>query len=454
MSDRPRLAALGRVRAWVDSLRTRLWPAPVAAAVVAVLLGVLLPEVDRRIQRTRHGSTTSYLFGGGADAARTLLSAIAGSLITVTSLTFSLTVVTLQLASSQYSPRLLRTFTRDGFVQATLALFLSTFTYSLTLLRVVRSSDGPAASEFVPRLSVTVAFLLTAASVLGLVLFLAHLTREIRAETVLAGVHAAAAAVVARVYPPLDPDGRAVPAPPPAPLTPPVHEIGAAASGFLTAVDRDVLLAAARDLSLVIHLDRRVGDFVVIGQPVGRVWRFGGDGTRPGAELPAAQLAAAFTIGQERTSVQDVAFGLRQITDVAVKALSPGVNDPTTAVHALNWSSVLLSDLAGRRCGPDVTVGEHHALVIARPGLAELSRIALEQPLLYGAGDPDVMTRIVAVLADLARRVADPDGRSTVRAHLAQVRDALPRGGLPDDAQRRLSSACDEVDAALIQGHR
>jgi len=132
---------------------------------------------------------SGVLFGGDADAVRSLLGAIASSLITVTALTFSLTVVTLQLASSQFSPRLLRTFTSDQFVQATLALFLATFTYALTVLRAVRSAGDSGQAEFFPKFAVTLAFLLAVASVLGLVLFLAHLTAQIRVETMLRNVH-------------------------------------------------------------------------------------------------------------------------------------------------------------------------------------------------------------------------------------------------------------------------
>ena len=133
-----------------DTVSTQLWPVPTIAVVIAVAIGSSLPLVDGSVDE----AIGSYLFGGDAGAARTVLDAIASSLITVTSLTFSLTVVTLQLASSQFSPRLLRTFTRDRLVHVTLALFLATFTYALTVLRSVRSSsDGQ--DEFVPRLAVT-----------------------------------------------------------------------------------------------------------------------------------------------------------------------------------------------------------------------------------------------------------------------------------------------------------
>ncbi len=180
-----------------ETFKTQLWPIPTIAVVAALLLGLGLPELDSAVNGHLSGRVSGWLFGGDADAARSLLSTIASSLITVTALTFSLTVVTLQLASSQFSPRLLRTFTSDQFVQSTLALFLATFTYSLTVLRAVRSAGDSGQNEFVPKLAVTLAFVLAVGSVLGLVLFLAHLTEQIRVETMLRNVHRSPSAMMA-----------------------------------------------------------------------------------------------------------------------------------------------------------------------------------------------------------------------------------------------------------------
>ncbi len=183
-----KLSARSALRSVHDAVRTQLWPLPILGVVVAAVVGVLIPHLDMAVDAHLPGWLDAVAFGGDGGAARTVLSAVAGSLITVTSLTFSLTVVTLQLASSQFSPRLLRTFTQDVFVQITLAIFLATFTYSLTVLRLVRSGDT-GGSAFVPRIAVSVSFLLAIASIVGLVLFLAHLTRQIRVETMLQAVH-------------------------------------------------------------------------------------------------------------------------------------------------------------------------------------------------------------------------------------------------------------------------
>ena len=221
-----------------DAWRTQLWPIPSLCVTAGVLLGVALPRLDAYIGASLPGSMTAYLFSGGPDAARTVLSAIAGSLVTVTSLTFSLTVVTLQLASSQFSPRLLRTFTRDRLVHISLGLLLATFTYALTVLRTVRASLSQQ-TAFVPQISVTLAYLLALISVLTLVVFLAHLSRQIRVEWMLREVHAETDATVRRVLTDLATAESAPLVPDDAVL------LCAGGSGFLTSVDEQALLIAA-----------------------------------------------------------------------------------------------------------------------------------------------------------------------------------------------------------------
>ena len=230
----------GRGAQWMDSLRTQLWPLPVLAVALAVFLGTALPALDAAVDGELPENITALLFSGGPEAARSVLQAISGSLITVTSLTFSLTVVTLQLASSQFSPRLLRTFSSDRFVHGTLALFLAAFAFALTVLRSVRD-EGNGNTAFVPEISVTVAFVLAIASVVGLVLFLAHLTREIRVETMMRRVNVETQETIDRVFP----EDRPVAGPAPAPASG-MFLIRATSSGFLTSLAREDLLRAAR----------------------------------------------------------------------------------------------------------------------------------------------------------------------------------------------------------------
>ncbi|MEO6502623.1 MAG: DUF2254 domain-containing protein [Jatrophihabitantaceae bacterium] len=410
------------VAALRDTVRTQLWPLPVLGVLVAGAAGILLPRLDARFDARLPGWLDDLLFGGDAGAARTLLDAVASSLITVTSLTFSLTVVTLQLASSQFSPRLLRTFTSDQFVQATLGLFLATFTYSLTVLRAVRSSDEEGKTQFVPRIAVTVSFVLAVASVLGLVLFLAHLARQIRVETMLRNVHRDASATARVVLRPR-PAGPGPAVVPRRPENVPVIPLLAPASGFLVRVDEDGLLEAARDGDVVLVLDRHQGDAVVSGTPLGRAWSTAGPPSPDACERLQEKVGRALVIGFERTGTQDIGYGLRQLTDVASKALSPGVNDPTTAVHALGHISALLCELADHDLGPRLLHDDDGRVRVAvrQPDLAALLEVALTQPRRYGASDPMVLRRMYRLLAELAWR-APADHHGAIVAHLERLR--------------------------------
>lgn len=429
-----------------DTVRTELWPIPALGVSLAVVLGVLLPQLDARVDDTLPQSVRGYLFGGDADAARTVLDAVAGALITVTSLTFSLTVVTLQLASSQFSPRLLRTFTRERFVHVTLALFLATFVYPLTVLRLVRTAQEEGQAAFVPRISVTLAFVLAVVSVLALVLFLAHLAREIRVESMLLNVRTDAVRALDRQVP-ADRNGQAPPA-----VTDDAVLVPASGSGFLVEVDEACLLRAALENDAVIVIRRQPGAFLVAGTPIGfcrprAVGRF-----EPQArEQVLAAVQEAVFIGFERTAAQDVGFGLRQLVDVTVKALSPGVNDPTTAVHALGHASVLLCTMATNDLGPRFVRDEHDVVrvVLERPDLGELLDVAVGQPRRYGAGEPAVLDRLAVLLREVAWAVTDDRDREAVRAQLHRLRATIEAQDLDSTERADLHAATTNVALAL-----
>ncbi|WP_328291855.1 DUF2254 domain-containing protein [Kineococcus sp. NBC_00420] len=465
-----------RVRAVVTAARTSLWPVPVACIVLALIAGVLLPRLDRAADDHVPAWVSDLIFSGGPGAARTILDAISSSLITVTSLTFSLTVVTLQLASSQFSPRLLRTFTRDRFVHVTLGIFLATFTYALTVERTVRSADEEG-SAFVPQFSVTVAFVLTIASVIALVLFLAHLAGEIRVETMLRTVHEDASGTARAVLGgprPRGPVAAGLTGDPAADLHPPQSAVPLLArrSGFLVRVDEDAVLAAAVRADVLMVLEPLPGASVVTGTPIAWVWPAGG-GTVVGQEVLSEleeAVADAVVIGPERTEAQDVAFGLRQLTDVATKALSPGINDPTTAVHALGHSSALLCELVGLRLGPkglyDGEDGDGNGdddgdsdsgdggkrrglrVLVARPSISDLLDLAVAQPRRYGAADPSVLAALYELLRSLAwcARADTPQAGEAVTA----VEDQLSRLDATAAAAAR-DGDHDESEAAALR---
>ncbi len=397
----------------VSFVRGSLWPIPCFGILLAIVLGIALPHVDEVLERGGSSAFT-FVFGGGPAAARDLLAAISGSLISVTGLTFSLTVVSLQLGSSQYSPRLLQTFVTDRTVQFTLAQLVMTFVYALTVLRTVRTESATSGeSAFVPRLSITVAYLLTLGSVLALVLFLAHLAQILRVETVLRDVHQEAESTYRREL--ADPGDAAQDVvgdhrlPPGAPLV-----LTASSSGFLVGIDETALVEAAGACDAVVLLDVRIGDSVVAGTPVAHAWpRAGGELDREGL---GRALEGGLQLNFERTPVRDVGYTLRKVVDVMSRALSPGVNDPTTAVHALSHVSAMLGDLLSRPLPPRVLEDEEGRLRVAVPSWTgrALLQLGLEESLVYAEGQPTVLRRLAELLREVgwrARREHDADLR-------------------------------------------
>ena len=435
----------GRAARWKDALRTQLWPLPAAAVAVAVALGLMVPALDAAVEGQLPEGIAVLLFSGGPEAARAVLQAIAGSLITVTSLTFSLTVVTLQLASSQFSPRLLRTFTSDRFVHVTLALFLATFAFSLTVLRSVRDeANGNVA--FVPEMSVTIAFVLAIASVIGLVLFLAHLTREIRVETMMRRVNVETQDTMDRVFPGDRPDRGPEPEPAPGQAA---FLIRSAHSGFLTSVDKESLVRAAVDAGGVLRLDREPGSSLIKGVPFATAWPLTAGATFTAAirdEL-GASVNASVSTGFERTNVQDVGFGFRQLVDVAARALSPGINDPTTAVHIIGHLSALLCRLAERDPGPEHLTDDagRVRVVLALPTFKDFLDMTMNQPRLYGAADPDVTGRLLALLQELSGCDRRGQYRAEILEHRGRMRVAIDSGKYSAAERQHLLDLADAV---------
>ena len=446
---RTRSAVRQRIGLIGDSWRTQLWPVPLLGVLTAVALGIGLPRLDGAMTSGVQDALTAYLFSGGPEAARTVLSTIAGSLITVTSLTFSLTVVTLQLASSQFSPRLLRTFTRDRLVHWTLALLLGTFVYALTVLRTVRASLDER-SAFVPHLSVTVAYLLGVASVIMLVVFLAHLARQIRVESMLREVHGETTDTMRRLLP--DATTAEVVAVTPAPPGT-ATAVCATSSGFITFVDDDELVRATVAADAVVLVDRAPGDSVVAGTPLGFTWQLASDARLPDPALEqlTGRVTAAVHTGYERTAVQDIGFGLRQLVDVAVKALSPGVNDPTTAIHTLGHVSALLCDIARHRVGSEVRRDDdgNVRVVLRRPGFEAMLDATIAPLARYGSADPDVLARLFMLLREVAWCTTTGDQRGSIAVWLRRLRQTVEREGFDDVERARLEKAEHDVEEAI-----
>jgi uncharacterized membrane protein len=402
--------------------------------------------VDGLLESRDSDHPLTFVFGGGPSAARDLLAAIAGSLISVTGLIFSLTVVAFQLGSSQYSPRLLQTFATDRVVQLTLAQLTATFVYALTVLRTVRTESATEGeTAFVPRLSITVAYVLTLGSVLAVVLFLGHLARALRVETMLRDVHEEAGATHDRELPD-DLEHPATPARlPPGPGIP----VAAPSSGFVVDVDEERLVSAAARADVVVLLAARIGDSVVAGTPLAHVWARDGV-PHPDTAVVQEALGRSLRLDFERSPVRDIAYSLRKVVDIAVRALSPGINDPTTAVHALSHASALLGDLISRPLGPDCRADDDGVVRLIVPQWTpdDLVELVLEEPLHYASGQPAVLRRMATLLREVAWRAPRGTVDRALHDRLRSVVDLAAESTRITEAERRSWEVA--LESALI----
>ena len=430
-------------RATVERLRGSLWFLPTVAVAVAIAIAQTAIKIPNE-------SMVGALFTADVDGARSMLVSVAGSVITVTGLVFSLMVVSLQLASQQFSPRLLRTFMRDLGTQVVLAVFLATFAYTLAVLRVIQG--GP--NEHVPQVAVAGGFALALASVAALVYFIHHATQEIRVDTMMRDVESETRTTIERVYPrPLSDGPLSEDLAPPAGATP----IAASRSGFIQDVTLDGLSEVARTHDLLLCVHRPVGDYVVAGAPLVWAWpRAGGTAATAAADAIADQVPAAVQIGHERTQQGDVAFGLRQLVDVAVKALSPAINDPTTSIHAIGRLTALLWTLAGRRLEPMLgrdRDGVVRATVPSR-SFAEYLDLACGQIRRYGASEPAVTAALLDLLAVVAGAANSSDEREALQREADLVTEAARSATIQAADLQAVEAAAQTFALAMGGDHR
>lgn len=321
------------VNVWTR-IRASFWFVPTLMILSAVALFVATFMIDQRLPDSWIDSLP-YLYAGGPDGARALLSMMAGSMMTVTGVVFSVTIVAFSLASQQFSPRVLRNFMRDPGNQFVLGTFMATFVYCLLVLRVVRDTDG---GQFVPNASVTCATLLAVMSIGVLVYFVHHAALAIQAPTIIGTVSSELNSAIRRLYPEhLGAEGRSQ-----SDLTDEerklvekgqgdARSIPARRSGYLEAIDGETLMETASKTGLVIKLLRRPGDFVAEDEVLAEAW----PAERcPDEVVEAAQKAMAFS--SQRTEAQDIEFLIQQLVEIALRALSPSLNDPFTATACVD----------------------------------------------------------------------------------------------------------------------
>ncbi|MFI6448616.1 DUF2254 domain-containing protein [Kitasatospora sp. NPDC050543] len=420
-----------------EYLRGALWVLPGIAVVLSLAAGSALSRVRVPTDSWLH----PLAFAGTADDARQVLIAIASTMVTVIALVLGLTIVALQVASTQFSPRLLRNFLRDRPNQVVLAVFVATFAYSTAGLYTVGVAADKNDPEF-PRIAVTGAIVLVFVSLGMLVYFIHHVAHSIQIDTVMTtvarnttrGLPTTASAPAPNKAPDMAPEeafDRRGPAPPPGAV-----ELTAWRSGYVQTVHPAWLLEAVAEQDAVIAVVARVGDHVVAGVgPLALAWSRGGGAPRDGHALARA-LHHAVQIGPERTLQQDTAFGMRQLVDIALRTLSPAINDPYSAVQVLDRLTGLVCALGVLPLGDTRCPDRTGVLRVssAGPGFAEYLDLACGQIRRYGCSEPAVCLALLKLLGAAASVVAEPGRRAAITGQVRLVLlDAEARVRQPAD---------------------
>lgn len=404
------------------------WFLPSCMALGAVAASGAMIALDRVLNKGELLQQVGWIYSGGPDGSISVLSAIAGSTVTVAGVVFSITMVALTLASSQFGPRLLGNFMRDQVNQAVLGLFIGTFLYCLTVLPAIRR-DPP----FVPHLSITIGILLALACFFFVIYFIHHVAASINADNIIALVESDLERITDSLFPeemeeetgrphggptnlPRDFRRRAVAAP-------------ATDTGYVQAMDTTGLLSLATEEELIVRLEYRPGDFIIKGTPLARVWP-------PTADVEALtpRLNNQFILGRLRTPVQDIELCINQIVEIALRALSPGINDTFTAITCIDRLGAALSRLAGRRLPSPAHHDDDGNLRLISPSTTFQGAVDAAFNLIRQNANVPVMIRLLETLRAIASQAASAHQlQALLRQAKMIVWDARRRDIAPED---------------------
>jgi uncharacterized membrane protein len=414
-----------RISIILDRLRSSLWFLPALMTAGAILLSFLAVRADQIFAESIPG-VFGLMYTGGPDGAREILATTAGSMITVAGVSFSVVIVALSLASSQFGPRLLRNFMRDRGNQFVLGTFIATFIYCLLVLGTVRSEDEP--EMFVPYIAVTVGILLAICSLAVLIYFIHHVSQSVQANHVVRVVAEDFEQSIRSIFPeqfgnPHGPqeNGREQ-----------MEQLGSSPSwtlmpeesGYLKAIDDEQLMKICRRDNLVARIEVRPGDFVRKGVSIARIW--------PSAahdEELERELNRSFSIGEERTTQQDLEFAIDQLVEVAVRALSTGVNDPFTAIACIDRLGKGMLRLLDRDFpSPYRYDTEGRLRIVARVfGFDSVTDAAFDLIRQHGSGTPSVILRLLDTIIVLLAHTRKEDRARILFRHAERIRRAGER---------------------------
>jgi uncharacterized membrane protein len=408
-------------------LRTSLWLVPALCVVAGVVLSIGTLALDRWLG---FGLIPSQLVGG-PDAALAILSTIATSMVPLAALVLTITMVVVQLAMGQFSPRIVRTILQDTTSQLAIGLFVGTFAHAMLTMREIRLGG----SGGVPGIAILTAFVLVIASIILLVYYVHHLGQSLRVAALIELVGDRMRELVDRDY---GHDEDAEEAHPQGAIAAPV-------SGVVSNVDHDGLVAAAADADCVVELIPPLGDFVPAGAVLARV-------TPADAPIDHERVAGGVRLGAERTMDQDLAYGLRMLVDIAERSVSEPFLDPTTAVQAIDRLHDCLRQLV-RRTFPDGRYDDAEGrlrLVERTMNWEGFVALAFDEMIEAGRLSPQIPRRLAAALEDLIR-LAPPDRRPCLEERLRRVHERAAQDRVVAD-QEGIGSAADLTTAPAPAG--
>ena len=425
---------MNKLRQQWSNLRSTFWFLPFLIIMASIVYAVVLIQIDHS-GGDRWLAQWPRVFGVGADGARDMLSTLASSMMTVMGITFSMTLLALALASGQYTSRILRNFMRNRVTQVTLGTFAGIFVYCLIVLHTVRTGDAP----FVPSLAVFFAFVLAFGGIAVLIFFIHHIASSIQASSIIASVAHETNASIDRLFPEKkEPGADKAEGEESERLLPSLDErtwyaVPAQVSGYIQSVDNDAILRLAQAARTIVRMEHGVGEFIVQDAALASLAL-----TYPPDKEAIIALNGAYIIGPYRTVDEDPAFGIRQIVDMALKALSSGVNDTSTAVMCVDYLTALLARLACRQLPTSQRYeGETLRVIAIVPTFEGLLAEAFDQVRDSAAGNFAIMGRMLGGIDTIASLTVNPRRRQALKEQALWIAELVDRSiASPHDRAR------------------
>jgi uncharacterized membrane protein len=442
----PRLEPMGRLAGSWHRVSGAFWFIPALCLVTAAVLAQSVVAVDRMLPGELTSPWLSWIHAVGIDGSRSMLATIGASMLGVAATAFSITISVVATASSTYGPRLVRNFMADRGNQTVLGMLVATFLYTLLVLRTIRSADDDLAAPFVPHLAVNLAVVLAVVDVVLLVYFIHHIAASVRVETLAHGVRRNFGEVIERRHPEHPPENLVRTAGPRAGG----GDVPAGAVGYLVTANLDRLGGLAREEEVVLELIPRVGDHLLPTEPLVRVW------PQTRAQDLAGRVRGCVQIADSRSAAQDVRFAEQQVVELAVRALSPGTNDPYTAVNAIEEVAAgIVVAVARPHPGNTVLHDGIARLHYATVGLEEIVDMPFDQIRPHATAHVPVLQALIDLAARIEEASIHPRITQRIRNHvvvlLEQFKASHPH---PHDLTRVEQHAAARVHGAAGESPR